>query len=270
MARVKPSKNATIRTLQALDLSENEALLYAQMLSEPENTVQELAIATPFPRTMLYYILKQLSAKGLVRLKKDAWRTVYIAEDPDHLYHLLSKKERDFGKDMASVKEAIPRLRRQYRLSNTRPSIRTFEGVVEYQKALEDMLLTQPNEVLSFETLGKKRPALEIRRHYDGKRVARKIKKRILFFEDEQALKELKARKYDDYTEYRAIAKASVLPFSSDVKLYDGKLLYTTYDEREPTVLMVEDRALYEMQKNLFEKLWKEGTDRTLAYFEKV
>ena len=65
--------------------------------------------------------------------------------------------------------------------------------------------------------------------------------------------------------------QGSVAPFSADVTLYDGKLLYTSYyDEREPTAILVEDRALYEMQKNLFDTLWQQGKDRTLAFTEKI
>ena len=96
MAKQKSKKDTATRTLQELDLSENEAVLYAQMLSHPRGTVQELGTRAPFPRTMLYYVLKQLMQRGLVSAKKEKWRTVYIAEDPERLYDLLSHKEREF------------------------------------------------------------------------------------------------------------------------------------------------------------------------------
>src|SRR3989344_7575594 len=140
MAKQKSKKDTATRTLQELDLSENEAVLYAQMLSHPRGTVQELGTRAPFPRTMLYYVLKQLMQRGLVAAKKEGWRAVYIAEDPERLYDLLATKEREFERERGTIRELIPRLKSKYRLAGKRPSVRLFEGVEEYKKALEDII----------------------------------------------------------------------------------------------------------------------------------
>src|SRR3989344_5335439 len=134
MAKQKPKKDTTTRTLQELDLSENEAVLYTQMIGHPRSTAQELGTRAPFPRTMLYYVLNQLMQRGLVSAKKEGWRTVYIAEDPERLYDLLSHKEREFERETGAVRELIPRLKNRYRLSGERPNVRVFEGLEEYQK----------------------------------------------------------------------------------------------------------------------------------------
>src|SRR6185503_16684782 len=110
MAKQKPKRDIATRTLQELDMSENEAVLYAQMLNRPESTVQQLIARSPFPRTMLYYVLKQLQRRGLVSGKKLGWRTVYVAEDPERLHDLLDKKEREFERETGAVRELIPRL----------------------------------------------------------------------------------------------------------------------------------------------------------------
>ena len=270
MAKVKPKKDAPARTLEELGLSENEAILYAQMLNQPRSTVQELGTRAPFPRTMLYYVLKQLMRRGLVSAKKETWKTVYIAEDPERLYDLLAQKEREFERETNAVRELVPRLKNRYRLAGKRPTVRTFEGVEEYKKALEDILISKPKEIFSYEIFGGKKPALETRALHEGKRIARKIQKKVLFFDSAEALKSLKNRRYDDYTQFRTFKVGALAPFATDVTLYDGKLLYTSYyDEREPTAVLVEDRALYEMQKSIFNALWKEGRDCTLAYIEK-
>lgn len=271
MARKKLKKDTATRTLEDLDLSENEAVLYAQMLSHPRNTAQELGTRAPFPRTMLYYVLKQLMQRGLVSAKKEGWRTVYIAEDPERLYDLLASKEREFERETSTVRELIPRLKNRYRLAGKRPTVRTFEGIEEYQKALEDIIVSSPKEIFSFEVLVAKKPALEVRAAHEKRRITRKIQKKVLFFERGEALQLLKSRRYDDFTQFRSIKEGSIVPFSVDLSLYDGKLLYSSYyDEHEPTAVLVEDRALYEMQKSLFDALWKQGKDRTLAYTERL
>ncbi len=267
MAKEKPQTDGTIRTLRELGLSENEATLYALMLGRPRSTVQELGTRAPFPRTMLYYVLKQLGQRGLVTTRKDDWRTEYIAEDPERLYDLLAAKEREFEKESGALRDLIPRLKNRYRLAGSRPTVRTFEGVVEYQKALEDILISKPQEIYSYEILGTKKPALEVRDMHEGKRIHRKIKKLVLFFENVDALNAIKNRRYDDFTQFKSVKEGSLSPFAADLTLYDSKLLYTSYyDEREPTAILVEDRALYEMQKSIFDAAWKQGKDRTLAF----
>lgn len=256
----------TTRTLQDLDLSENEAILYGQMLSFPKSSVQQLATRAPFPRTMLYYVLNQLMQRGLVSSQKGKARTVYIAEDPERLYDLLSNKEREFAQKASEIKDLVPKLKQQYRLSGERPTVRIFEGIQEYQKALEDIFVTKPKEICTYEILREK-PALEMRESFERRRISRKMKNRVLFFEDAESLKRIKKRTYDDSTQFRSIA--GVASFQTDVMLYDGKLLYTSYSGEEASAILIEDRALYEMQKNLFDALWKQGKDRTLAYIEK-
>jgi len=269
MADAKSRPNGSMRILQELGLSGNEAILYTLMLEHPRSAVRELGVRTPFPRTLLYHVLNQLIRRGLVTAKKAKGRTVYLAESPDKLYEMLADKEREFARESASIRTLIPRLKRNYRLAGKRPVVRTFDGIEEYQKALDDIILTSPKEICSYEMLGGKRPALEAREEHERLRVARKIPKKVLFFDDDAATAELKKRRYDDFTQFRA-ARGSIARFGTDVILYDGKLLYTsTADGREPTVVLVEDQALYDMQKKLFDSLWKQGKDRTLAFTEK-
>lgn len=268
MPRPKPRTDTNTHILETLGLGENEATLYSLMLSQPRSTVQDLCARAPFPRTMFYYLLKKLEEQGLVRAVKDGARAVFLVEDPEHLYDLLAAKEREFARDADAVRELIPLLKSRYRLADARPTVRTFDGIEEYGKALEGVVLSKPKSVFAYEALGVPRAALDTREAYDRKRIARKIPKHVLFFENDASLKALKVRAYDDYTQFRAIDGPA--PFSTDVMLYDGKFLYTAAaNKNEPTAILIEDRALYEMQKSLFEALWRDGKDRTLAYTEK-
>jgi hypothetical protein len=87
-----------------------------------------------------------------------------------------------------------------------------------------------------------------------------------LFFETPQSLKEIIKIPYNDYTLFHSISEKNVLPFKTDMMLYNGKILYTSYSEQEPTAILIEDMALYDMQKNIFESLWKSSKDQTLQF----
>jgi sugar-specific transcriptional regulator TrmB len=271
MSKSAQKSDSEAKILENVGLSENEAVLYSLMLDHPQCTVQELETRAPFPRTMLYYVLKQLMRRELVSAKKETWRTVYIAEDPDHLYDILSQKEKVFERNRNDIRELVPQLKRRYRLVGKRPSVRMFEGVEQYQKTLEDIVISRPREILSYETLSNKKTALEVLAAHERRRISRKILKKVLFFETNEALTYVRDRRYDDFTQFRCINENTVAAFEADVTLYDGKILYTSYyDTHEPTAILVEDQALFTMQRNLFESLWKQAKDRTLAYIEKI
>ncbi len=104
----KIQKNNIVSVLEKLGLGENEALLYSIMLRHPKSTVQELATRSPFPRTMLYYVLNQLIQEGLVSTSKDKWRTLYIAENPERLYELLARKEKEIAKGVGGYARSMP------------------------------------------------------------------------------------------------------------------------------------------------------------------
>ncbi len=268
MAKPKPQKESLIAVLEALGLSENEAVLYVAMLELPRSTVKELGARAPFPRTMLYYVLNQLIRRGLVSVRDEkSKKSVYVAEDPERLYEILASRESEFKKTAERAREAIPKLKSAYRLSGKRPSVRVFEGLADYAKALDDVLHSGCDEVLTYQLLGEKHAGLDIRNLFEGKRKAKKITKKVLFHETKDALGELRVRGYDDFTQFRALKKCPAV----DLTLYSGKLLYVSYyDQHEPTAILVEDQALYMMQKDMFEMLWAHAKDYTLYPVTKV
>ena len=270
MPKQKTEHSLTIRTLQDLWLSENEAVLYALMLEHPKSTVQELVVKSPFPRTLLYYVLKKLEEKSLIKARKDDWKTVYIAENPEKLYDLLHQRQAEYEKQTQAIKELIPTLKESFQLKHTRPSVGIVDGVALYEKLLEDTLLWGRNkELYAYETFALNRPWVDVRESYENKRVMRKIQKHVLFFESPETLSELAKIPYNDYTDFRSIQPNSLIPFTTDIILYNGKILYTTYTEYEPVVVLIEDAALYEMQKNIFLHLWKTAKEQTLYFTKK-
>lgn len=260
---------AEITTLCELGLSQNEAVLYAHLLGRPRSTVRQLGASAPFPRTMLYHVLNQLIRRELVTAKTVQRKTVYSAESPERLYDLLSRREQEQKQGADAIRRLVPQLKNRYHLASIRTGVRVFEGVEEYRKVLEDQIRSIPAEILSYESPSRSQPGRELREAHDRARVARKIPAKILFFDEPASRRALERRGYDDLTQYRTIKPGSVEPFVADLTMYDGKLLYTSYDEYEPMATLIEDKALYEMQKNLFKALWKQGMDQTLSFMTK-
>lgn len=268
MAKPKPQLSQTAQTLVGLGLTENEATLYTLLLTRPPSTVHELAPIAPFPRTLLYHVLNQLVARGLVRVRDDAWRAVYTAEDPARLYDLLADRKKTFDEQSDRVRTLVPKLKRTYQLADTRPQVRMFDGVVEYQKALDNVLASKPTELLAYQNLEQATPAIEIYEQFERTRIAQGISKKLLFCESHAALCALEDIPYNDHTQVRSIAKRDVAPFDGTMFLYDGAMLYTRNAGYEPTALLIQDTALYAMQKSLFMNLWNKAQDRTLYFVD--
>lgn len=257
------SKNRIVETLRKLGLGENEAQLYFLMLRYPRSTVQELQVRSPFPRTMLYYVLNRLMQIELVSTIKEEWRTVYVAESPERLYDLLAQKEQEFIKDTQAVRELIPTLKEKYRLAGERPGVRLMEGIEGYKKALDDVLISKPTMMYAYADLAHKKPGVEIRETFEQKRAGKKISKRVLAFDSVAARDELKKYRYNDVTQFRFI-RHKLAAFAVDMQLYDDKILYTTYVEREPVAMLIEDKMLFDMQKKMFDLVWAQAEDATL------
>ncbi|PIZ94264.1 MAG: hypothetical protein COX81_04085 [Candidatus Magasanikbacteria bacterium CG_4_10_14_0_2_um_filter_37_12] len=253
---LKQQDNSLTMLLEHLGLSKNEALLYDIMIKYPQVTVQKLQQLSPFPRTQLYSILRQLVTRSLVSFVQQPRRTLYVAEDPQILYNLLEEKKREFDKHTHSLKEVVPNLRNQFRLAHERPGVRMFEGISEYRHALEDIIETKPDYIYSFLHISeKKKPGVEIRRTTDAERISWGIQEQTLLFDTPQANAWLSARTPDEATTFRFFPKKLSM-FSVDLRIYGGKITYTTFENREPIIMMIQDQNMHDMQKNIFEYLW--------------
>lgn len=246
--------------LEALGLGENEAMLYTFMLKHPKSTVQELQQRTPLPRTMLYYVLNNLTRQGLVTPIKQQWRTVFIAEDPEHLYDLLEEKQREFDQKKAEIRSIIPSLRQTYRLSGNRPGTRVFEGLDQYKMALHDIFDAKTPDLYMYIPPNEKgNPGIGLRKEFDELRKNKGIRVRILATTKVSAEQLAKQYKSDPLCAIGILPAGDTAP-EVDLRLYAGKLLYTRHEKREPIALLIEDVPLYEMQRALFLALWQTAT----------
>lgn len=247
--------------LEHLGLSENEATLYLVMLLHPKSTVQELQQKSPFPRTMLYYVLKQLIEKNLVTVVKHrSKKSIYIVEDPKRLHHVLEQREKDFVSQKQDIRALIPELQRTYRLSSQRPGTTLFEGLDQYKTALADVFTTSADIMYMYvPKSGREKPGLEIRKQFHEKRVKKDIVLHLLVGDVNTGKTLRKLYKHDRLFHIRLVPEHVDLE-DVDIRLYTDKILYTRYNDREPICLLIEDTPLYKMQRMLFKQLWDMST----------
>ncbi len=253
----KQTKSRVVEALRNLGLGENESLLYSLLLTHPKSTVQELQVRTPFPRTILYYVLNNLQEAGLVTREKAGWRTEYIVENPDRLYELLDKRGQEFKNTTLTIQEIIPELKAAYRLSSKRPDTSIFQGIHGYQSALEDILRSNPKIIYYYKHIGTpKIPGLEVQEDFEVRRLNKRLPLNILVENSTASLEWIRKQPLNDYTWHR-LGPNNLKIATQDIYLYNSKMLYVTHDGREPIILLLEDQNLITMQSNLFQFIWE-------------
>lgn len=248
-------KNA-IRALEQLGLGENEAKLYTILLRLGEASVLELQQASPFPRTLLYYILNNLLQIGLISFVKKPRRTVYVVEDPDRLYDLLRERENEFERNKLILKESIPEFKNQFRVSQNRPGVRIFEGIEGYRSALSDIIETRPSQLYSLLSFSdKKKLGVEIREYMAKERRDWGITEKILLFDTPQAKTWIKKFEKEKTMEFRFLHHGIEF-FEGEVYIYENKVLHVSAEGKELISTLTEEKNFCTIQKNIFSFLW--------------
>ncbi|OGD61135.1 hypothetical protein A3A71_00865 [Candidatus Berkelbacteria bacterium RIFCSPLOWO2_01_FULL_50_28] len=139
--------------LTSAGLSEKESRVYLAALELGESSVQNIATKSGINRPTAYFILGELSKKGLASHRELGKKTLYSAESPENLKKLLETQKQRLAQDEERIGTVIPQLAALFRMSKNRPVIRIYEGL-EGQKTMRTSASTDPDmEIFSFTAL---------------------------------------------------------------------------------------------------------------------
>lgn len=248
-----------IETLKTLGLSQNEAELYSLLMTNPRASVKTLQSLTPFPRTLLYYILGQLEQRGLVSSTKVANKTAYSAQNPERLYDLLHEREQTFVEHKRAVEQLIPELKHQFQRAQNRPGIRSLEGITAYRSALMNLLL-ENSTIYSWVDPNTPLPGTNVREDLHKQRLKKGIEQRIL------AKDGPKSAEFKKQFGSARMTPITLLPESfpleaAELHITDTTLMYVTRAEHEPIITLIHDQQLATLQKTLFDQQWNSLTN---------
>ncbi len=224
-------------------LDEKEALLYISLLDLGESTASAVARESGMDRSLSYYILDKLIAKGLVSFKLKNNVKFYSAVDPGKILQDLREKERGF-------RSALPHL---IRLKEQHPEegveVNIFKGIKGFRAVLDDMFKTG-GEFLVFGEQG------QIEKHYPGlymyylKTIEKlKIRERVLVREDMKG----KIRKSRN-TEFHYLEKGVFSPTTTTV--YGDKILITIW-EKPLFNIVIKSKKVADSYRAYFNHFWK-------------
>lgn len=236
--------------LQSLNLSLNEAKVYAALLEIGQTSAGEIIKKTQLHRSVVYETLDKLINKKLVFKIEKQNIAHFQPTDPQRLLQNIKNQE-DLAQDL------IPRLKS---LIDTKlPEITVYEGVEAYRRFWIESVKHMPEGSIDCVagSIGKKwwdYMGKDAKIYHEIKR-KRKIKwKMVVFNKDPLDLKLLKSD--PKLNEYRLIEKAISLEGNFNVLGDESVILHSA---TEPMIIEVKNPTLVKVFQNIFDILWSIG-----------
>lgn len=240
--------------LQKLGLSTGETMVYQFLLKNGESTAGEIIQGVKLKRGNTYNILKDLVSYGLVEQFEKNKVMNFRLEHPSRLREYLEQKTREAEQVKGALDLALPQLISNFNLSHYKPTFHYFEGEEGVRKVLEDSL-TSKTEIYSYADIESIVKYIDdVNQWYAKKRDGLEIKKRGIMIDTPFARKYLE--NYHREVTTTKLIKFKAKPFESIMQIYDGKVSYITLSSERLIGVIIEDKSIYEMHKDLFEYLW--------------
>jgi len=238
-----------LNSLTQFGLDENEAKVYLAALSLGATTVLKIAKSTDVKRTTVYEVITSLIQKGLMKKEIKGFKTLYVAEHPERLENTLASKR-------AILSRVLPELEGMYNLKGTESTIKYYEGLKAIENIYDELLTDlKPHDfyyaisnITEWQGLDEE---FFIKKHIE-KRATLRVTTKLLFSNSPLAQKRLLTQK--NFNE-----EIQILPDTTDIHV---DLVVTPYklvmfQLKQPLVaIVIENHAMIEMHKNMFELLW--------------
>lgn len=241
-----------------LGLSNNEASIYAFLLTNGESLAGAIINGISLKRGVAYNALKSLANKKLIAIKTTSGAKLFTPTHPQKLWDFIETKEKEIHETEKILQANLPAIVSDFNLVSNQPGIKTYEGKTGIVKVLNDSLETNA-EILTYadiegmdKYLGKENDA------YVKKRLKLGIKKRGIVADTPFARNYLK--NYDkNVTEIRLI-DGKKFPLFLEMEIYPGKVSFMTFSEKNLIGVIIENEEIYRTQKSLFEMIWENAT----------
>lgn len=240
-------------TLQKSGLSSEQAVIYELLLKNgtlPAGTISE---RTKIKRGLVYKVLDELTAKGLVIKNEKEKILRFEASHPLRLKELAESQELEAKVAQEALSGIIGNLTSDFNLISGKPGVQYYEGDEAIRRITEDSL-TADGIIYAYidnDAVDKYMP--EINKLYVQERVKRGIIKKLICPEAPAIL--LQAEKISKtLLECRVIK--GVESFATVMQIYGNKVSYLTLDEKVKIGIIIDNPFIARMHRTLFEQLW--------------
>ena len=240
-----------IEILKKLGFSDKAAKIYLALLTLGPSSVRSLAEFCSLNRGTTYDTLKWLQDQGVVTFYKKDTKQQFVAEHPDTLKELITKRESELLRVKGELKKQITELTAIYDKGGERPVARYFLPN-ELHLILEDLLETceQSDEKMYriYSTEGVREYLYESFPTFSDARIEKGISVKVIAIGEGGTLRGLDERRW--------IHKKPDAP--TYILMYSEKTAYISLNAKgEPIGVVIENQGVEQMQTLIFDQLWE-------------
>lgn len=235
-------------------LSEIEAKVYLTIISKGVVNGSEIADMLELERTVVYRGLKRLLSKGIISSTNESYARKYYIEDTSKLTGYIEKDIYNKQKSLTQVRDLIDNLPFVSFDSLLKSKVKIYKGEDAIAKIYEDRLsstepiLRELSTDLVFPGLSK--------RFWNS--MIRKRKKSELFLQQlvdskDQSVDFHRTNK-DQFKEVRVVPSDFIM--KSGINIYGNKVAFHNGKLNDSLAIIIEDIALAESMKNIFDFVW--------------
>ena len=256
--------NMIVESLRQFGLNEKEISVYLSLISLGPSPVRLVASKSGTNRGTTYDVLRNLMDLGLVsyykQYSKSSKKQYFVAEPPRKLVDAVEAKRRNFESLKLDIGQAIPELESLYEKSGARPVVKYYEGSAGIRIILQDVLETTPSNLplgkgekeggkyFVYSSADIKQYLYKAYPNFNKDRIKKQISNQVIAFGKGGELAGLDERKWIDRSH----------DSPTYIIIYSGKVAMISLDAgNNPVGVIVENQALYETQKMLFEFIWQ-------------
>lgn len=241
-------------SLKKIGLSENEARVYLALLELGSSTAQQIAQKAGLKRPTTYVQMESLMKRGLVTSFEKNIKTLFRAEDPEHLNQVLEKEKEEQKEKWEALEKILPNLGNLFLSASERPRVRFFEGI-EGLKTIQDEILKTKEKLIKAVTNTDDVLKLfpQHTKNYIPKRVQKGIRSKIIYTSLEGDF--LKKTDKEMLRESKFI-EPSKMPFSGDILTY-GKHVVISVVSKRPFGIIIESEDIANSFGAIFDLLWE-------------
>lgn len=233
-----------------LGFSDKSAKVYLALLRLGPSSVRSLAEKCELNRGTTYDALKWLQEEGVVNYYQKDTKQYFVAEDPEKLKTLLELREKELSQADRELDKVLPELQALHHKGGERPVAKYVEGG-NIAEILEDVLLTceQSGDVSYriYSTAGLREYLYKEFPTFSDVRVSKGIAVKAIAIGDGGELRGLDERKW----------LSADVGTPTYIFIYPGKTAYISLNaKQEPVGVIIENRGVYETQRQIFDTLW--------------
>lgn len=237
--------------LKQLGLSDKEADVYLAVLSGGPDSVRAIATKAGVNRGTAYDLLKELVRQGAVGYYNKEKKQYFVAERPEKLMNVLAQKIEALEGSREALKTALPELQSLYDSGGTKPTAKLYEGESGIRTVLEDVLESceaDGGSYLAYSAADLRDMLYRSLPSFTKERIRRKISVKVIALGGGGADAELAERRW--------LTKKEGAP--TYTLIYDSKVAAISLGaDGTPQAVLIEDSAIADTQRMIFESLWK-------------